>query len=73
MMSMTPNTIPIPWKKTLRGWMLAIGAIAGIVSYGQYSDDENGIVAALVAVVLIWVGASLKTEKKKIAEGGLYN
>jgi hypothetical protein len=70
----TPDELPIPGAITARNWMIGIAIISGLVSYGAYNNGDGATCfwAAVIGIGLFWGGCSIKTSKKKIAEGGLY-
>ena len=72
--SKLPDQIPLKGAQKLQGWMFGLGAFAGLISFGAFSNGDGGlgIVMAGLGVGLIWAGSKIKTHKNAVAEGKVY-
>ncbi len=61
-----PDNIIIKPAKTAQNWCFGIGTFLGFTSFGAFSSGDGGpgIVLALIAFVLFFVGSKIKTKKK---------
>lgn len=72
--SKLPDQIPIPGAIKLQGWVYGFGMIAGLVSFGAFSNGDGGagVLFAAAAIGLLWVGSKIKTHKTAFVEGKGY-
>jgi len=72
--SRLPDQVAIKGAQTLQGWVYGFGAIAGLFSFGAFSNGDGGagFIAAGIAVGLVWIGSNIKTYKNAVGEGKIY-
>lgn len=72
--SKLPDEIPIKGAQTLQGWMFGLGAFAGLISFGAFSNGDGGLglILAGLGIGLFWLGSKIKTHKRAVAEGKYY-
>ncbi|MDF1722443.1 MAG: hypothetical protein P1U65_17350 [Minwuia sp.] len=72
--SKLPDEIPIPGAIKLQGWMYGLGMIAGLLSFGAFSNGDGGfgVIVAGIGLGLFWLGSNIKTHKKAFVEGKGY-
>lgn len=68
------NKIEIPGRKTLRGWLIAIGLICGLFAFATLSNgDGEAFLFWIVPTAALLFGASkVKVYKYLQSYGGVY-
>lgn len=72
--SRLPDQIPIKGAQKLQGWVFGLGAFAGLITFGAFSNGDVGLglVMAGIGIGLFWFGSKIKTHKTAVGEGKVY-